>query len=77
MTKILFNLSSISSSFEFLSVNQTSIYENSESNAFKYLNFFSEISYNWPKYLFGTNVFKILEILLTILQLINTTSANF
>ena len=46
MTKILFNLSSISSSFEFLSVNQTSIYENSESNAFEYLNFFSEISYN-------------------------------
>ena len=39
-------LSSISSGLEFLSVNHTSIYENSESKMFKNINFVGEIPNN-------------------------------
>ena len=39
-------LSSISSGLEFWSVNDTSIYENSESNVFKNIKLFGEISNN-------------------------------
>ena len=57
----MFILSSISSGLGFWSVNQTSIYENSELNVFKNINFFEEISSNWPNYLLVINVYKILE----------------
>ena len=57
----MFILSSISSGLGFWSVNQTSIYENSELNVFKNMNFFEEISSNWPNYLLVINVYKILE----------------
>ena len=42
----MFVLSCISSGLEFLSVNHTSIYENSELKVFKNINFFGEISSN-------------------------------
>ena len=42
----MFILSSISSGLEFLSVNHTSIYENSELKIFKNKTFFGEISSN-------------------------------
>ena len=54
-------LSSISSSLEFWLVNHISMYENSKSNVFKNINFFGEISSNWPNDLLGGNVCKILE----------------
>ena len=57
----MFILSSISSGLGFWSVNQTSIYDNSELNVFKNMNFFGEISSNWPNYLLVINVYKILE----------------
>ena len=57
----MFILSSISGGLGFWSVNQTSIYENSELNVFKNMNFFEEISSNWPNYLLVINVYKILE----------------
>ena len=57
----MFILSSISSGLEFWSVNHTSIYENSESKAFKNIKFLDEMSNNWPNDLFGTNVYKTLE----------------
>ena len=44
----MFILSSISSGLGFWSVNQTSIYENSELNVFRNMKFFGEISSNWP-----------------------------
>ena len=40
----MFTLSSISRGLEFSSVNHTSIYENSESNVFKNMNFLGETS---------------------------------
>ena len=52
---------SFSGKLEFWSVNHTSIYENSESNIFKSIKYSSEISYNWPKDLLGTNVYNALE----------------
>ena len=51
-------LSSISSGLEFLSVNHTSIYENSESKIFKNMNFVGELPNNWPNDLLATNVYK-------------------
>ena len=36
-----------------------SIYENSESNVFKNINFLGEISNNLPNDLLGTNVYKL------------------
>ena len=54
-------LSSTSSGVEFWSVNQTSIYGNSESKVFKNITFSCEISNNWPNELLGTNVCKTLE----------------
>ena len=56
-----FILSSLSSSLDFWPVNHTSIYENSELKDFKNINFFWEISSNWPNDLLGTNVYKTLE----------------
>ena len=57
----MFISSSISSGLEFWSVNDTSIYENSELNDFKNIKMFSEISSNWPNDLLGTNVYKTLK----------------
>ena len=44
----MFIFSSISSGLEFLSVNHTSIYENSDLKVFKNMNYFGEISSNLP-----------------------------
>ena len=49
-------LSSISSGLEFWSVNNNSIYENSELKVFRNINFFDEKSSNWPNDLLGTKV---------------------
>ena len=57
----MFILSSISSGLEFCSVNNTSIYKNSELKVFKKLNYFGEVSNNWPNDFLGTSVYKILE----------------
>ena len=57
----MFIVSSISRGLKFWSVNHTSIYENSESNAFKNMKFLGKISNNWPNALLGKNVYKILE----------------
>ena len=56
-----FILSSISSGFEFWSVNHTLIYENSDLNIFENIIFFRELSSNWPNELLGINVYKTLE----------------
>ena len=75
-----FILSLISIGLEFWSVNQTSICESSESNVFKIINFSGEIFNNLRNDLLGTNVYKtlefwiFLELLLTTLQCIHTTS---
>ena len=57
----MFILSSISSGLEFWSVNQTSIYQNSELKLFKNIKFLGEPSNNWPNDLLGTNLYKTLE----------------
>ena len=57
----MFILSSISSGLEFWSVNQTSIYGNSELKGFKDITFLGEKSNNWPEELLETNVFKNVE----------------
>ena len=57
----MFTLSSISSGFEFWSVNHTSIHDNSELKVFKNIKFLSEISNNWPNDLFRMKVYKTLE----------------
>ena len=57
----MFTLSTISRGLEFWSVNHTSIYKNSESEVFKNIQFMSEICYNLPNDLLGTNVYKILQ----------------
>ena len=57
----MFILSSIFSSLEFWSGNNTSIYENSEINVFKNIVFLGETSGNWPNDLLGINVCKTLE----------------
>ena len=58
----MFILSFISRGLEFWSVNHTSIYENSDLKIFKNINFFGEISSNWPNDLLGGNVYKVLEL---------------
>ena len=58
----MFILSFISRGLEFWSVNHTSIYENSDLKIFKNINFFGEISSNWPNDLLGRNVYKVLEL---------------
>ena len=63
----MFILSFISSGLELWSVNHTSIYENSKLKVFKNITFLGEISNNWPKDLLGTNVYKILWIMLIII----------
>ena len=57
----MFILSSTSSGLEFWSVNHTSVYENSELEVFKNINFFSEISSYWLDDLLGTNACKTFE----------------
>ena len=57
----MFILSSTSSGLEFWSVNHTSVYENSELEVFKNINFFSGISSYWPDDLLGTNACKTFE----------------
>ena len=57
----MFILSSIYNGLEFLLVNHTAIYENSELKVFKNIKYFGEISSNWPNYLLGTNLYKTLE----------------
>ena len=57
----MYVLSLISSGLELWSVNQTSIYENSELKDFKSIKFSGELSNNRPKGLIGTNVHKTLE----------------
>ena len=61
MTKVIVILSSICGGLEFWLVNHTSIYENSESNIFKNINFLGEILNNWPNGLLGANVYKTLN----------------
>ena len=56
----MFILSSASSGLEFWSVNDTSVYENSELKVFKNTKRFLEISSNWPNDLLVTNIFKAL-----------------
>ena len=58
---MVFILSSISRGLEFWSVNDTSIYENPESNVFENIWFLCEIYNNWLKDLLGTNIYKTLE----------------
>ena len=57
----MFILSSISSGLEFWSVNHTSIYENTEWNVFKNIEFLGEICNNWPNVLLRINAHKTLE----------------
>ena len=57
----MFILSSISRGLEFWLINLTSIYDNSELNAFKNIKFLREIFSNSPNSLLGTNVYKSLE----------------
>ena len=58
----MFILSFISSSVEFLSINHTSMYENSELMVFKNVGFLVEISTTWPKDLLGKNVQRLLNV---------------
>ena len=51
----MFILSSVSNGLKLWLVNNTSVYENSESNVFKNIKFLSETSSNWANDLFGTN----------------------
>ena len=57
----MLNLSSISRGSEFWSVNQSSIYENSESTVFENTKILGKISNNWPNDLLERNVYKTLE----------------
>ena len=59
---MILTLSSISREWELWSVNDTSIYENSGSNVFKYIRLSGEISNNWQNDLLETNVYKSLEL---------------
>ena len=56
----MFILYSISSSLEFWTVIDNLIYENSELNVFKNINFLEKISDNYPNNLLGIKVYKIL-----------------
>ena len=57
----MFVSSSISSGWEFWSVNDTSIYENSELKVFNNIKLFGELSNNWPNDLLETKVYETLE----------------
>ena len=57
----MFILSSISSGLEFWSLNNNSVYKNSESKFFKNIKFLGKISNNWPNNLLEAHVFKTLE----------------
>ena len=56
-----FALSSFSNDLLFWSVNQKAIYENSELNVFKKIEFIPEIFNKLPNVSFGTNIYKTLE----------------
>ena len=57
----MFILSSLSIDLEFRSVSYISINEDSELKVSKNMKFVAEISNNWLKDLFGTNVYATLE----------------
>ena len=57
----MFLLACVSSSLEFWSVNQTSIYENSELKFFKNIKFLGEVSNNSTKDLLGKSKYKTLK----------------
>ena len=57
----MFILSVISSGLKFWSVNHTSIHENSGLKVLNDINFFGEVSNNWPNDLLGTNAYKTLQ----------------
>ena len=48
ITRLISIWSSICSGLEFWSVNDSSVYENSESKVFKNIKFLVEIFHNWP-----------------------------
>ena len=54
----MFIISSVSSGLEYLSVNHTSIYENSKLKVFQNIKFLGERFNNWSNDLFGTNVYS-------------------
>ena len=54
----MFILSFLSIGFEVWSVNDISIYKNSELKAFKNIKILDKISKNWPNYLFRTKAYK-------------------
>ena len=56
----IFSKTIISGSLIFWSVNHTSVYENSEQNKFRNIDFFGEISNNSSNDLLGTNVYQAL-----------------
>ena len=56
-----FTLPYISRGLLFSSVNLISMYKNSDWSVFKRINFFGEISTNWPDDLSGANVYKLLN----------------
>ena len=56
-----FTLPYISRGLLFSSVNFISMYKNSDWSVFKRINFFGEISMNWPDDLSGANVYKLLN----------------
>ena len=72
---------STSSGLEFWSINHTALYEHSELKFFQKINFFHEISSNWPNELLGPNIDKTLQScwksLLPILQWTNITSVIY
>ena len=68
----MFVLPSISRVLQFWSVNHTSIYENSEK--YKNIKVFDEISSNWSKNLLRANVYKTFESYWATLQCITSTS---
>ena len=58
----MFILSYICRGLEFWSVNHTSLYEQSELKYFKIIKFVGDISTHWPRDLWGTNVYKAIEL---------------
>ena len=60
---MIINLSSISSGFEFWSVNRTSMSENSWLKVFKNVTASGETSNNWPNDLLRTNSLTLLMLL--------------
>ena len=57
----MFMLSCTTRDLGFRSINNASIFDNTELKAFKNIKFLGKISNNWPKDLFGTNVHRTLD----------------